>query len=667
MKGIGFRKIAQQLGKSGIAFLVALLVYGIAFVFGWNVLLAFATLAVIVLGMWQAIRLVRFVLTHSLWSLRNRLLFVYGLIGVLPIVLILVLVGLGAWAFMSELAVYLANSELDRRLDTVGREVTIFEDIPPEARAYASQKIIDSERDQGLPGLELAIKDQTGAHDYPPGAAPLNTPPGWGDVHGLLHRDGGFYAWAHQFHNGQEITAIAPLPNSLIANLVPHLGEIALIESQSNSKSAAAGKNPNPDVDVQTGDSASGAFSFSYQDIPRHSGHLPPPVNRFDIVITGFTTRPHYDWTVPGKIHEGILAVVSRPSAILHGFFSGSEMFRGVFYYSIVGIAILFLLVELVALTIGVSLSARITGAVNQIYEGTRRVIKGDFEHRIAVRNRDQLGDLALSFNQMTGTIERLVSVEKEKERLQTEVQIAREVQSNLYPKGAPPTAGLKLTVRCEPARMVSGDYYDYQPLSQEHITFAIGDVAGKGISAALLMATLQAALRAQISNCENSAGRVKLESAAIVSQLNQQIYAHTAPEKYATFFFALFNECTRTLTYTNAGHLSPLLLRSGSVIPLDTNGMVVGAFPFAKYDESHVIMQPGDLLVCYTDGITEPENAYGEEFGAERLVDLIQRNLHRDDGDIVGTVMEAVRNWTGATELFDDMTLLLARNVEAR
>jgi sigma-B regulation protein RsbU (phosphoserine phosphatase) len=94
---------------------------------------------------------------------------------------------------------------------------------------------------------------------------------------------------------------------------------------------------------------------------------------------------------------------------------------------------------------------------------------------------------------------------------------------------------------------------------------------------------------------------------------------------------------------------------------------MVVGAFPFAKYDESYLTLQPGDLLVCYTDGITEPENAYGEEFGEDRLVQLIQRNVHRDDGDIVGVVLEAVRNWTGAAELFDDMTLLLARHVEVR
>ena len=99
-------------------------------------------------------------------------------------------------------------------------------------------------------------------------------------------------------------------------------------------------------------------------------------------------------------------------------------------------------------------------------------------------------------------------------------------------------------------------------------------------------------------------------------------------------------------------------------MIPLDSNGMVVGAFPFSKYNESCISMSPGDLLVCYTDGITEPENAYGEEFGEERLIDLVQKHSHRDDNEIVQIVLDAVRSWTGSPELFDDMTLLLAREI---
>jgi sigma-B regulation protein RsbU (phosphoserine phosphatase) len=262
------------------------------------------------------------------------------------------------------------------------------------------------------------------------------------------------------------------------------------------------------------------------------------------------------------------------------------------------------------------------------------------------------------------------MAVEKEKERLQTELEIAREVQAQLYPKEAPPICGLKLTVRCDPARMVSGDYYDYQDIGGGKLAFAIGDVAGKGISAALLMATLQAALRAQITSyqpVENGNSHTRsLDAATLVSVLNKQIYAHTSPEKYATFFFGLFDEPSRTLTYTNAGHLSPLLFHNEEVQTLNSNGTVVGAFPWAQYDESCLSMTPGDLLVCYTDGITEPENAYGEMFGEARLIELVQKYRHREDHEIVALILEAVRSWTGTPELHDDMTLLLAREVEA-
>ena len=276
-----------------------------------------------------------------------------------------------------------------------------------------------------------------------------------------------------------------------------------------------------------------------------------------------------------------------------------------------------------------------------------------------------------ITHGRIAGNLERLLLIEKEKERLQTELEIAREVQSQLYPKDAPPICGLKLTVRCDPARMVSGDYYDYQDIGRGKLAFAIGDVAGKGISAALLMATLQAALRAQIMQYhpERGNGRSRepeLDAAKLVSALNQQIFAHTSPEKFATFFFALFDEPTRTLTYTNAGHLSPLLFRNGDVVPLDTNGTVVGAFPFATYDESCLTMNAGDLLVCYTDGITEPENAYGEMFRDQRLIELVQKHSHRADHEIVAIVLEAVRAWTGTPELHDDMTLLLARELES-
>ena len=158
-----------------------------------------------------------------------------------------------------------------------------------------------------------------------------------------------------------------------------------------------------------------------------------------------------------------------------------------------------FVLVELVSIVIGVRLTRTITGAVHNLYQGTERIRVGDFSHRIEVRGNDQLAELSQSFNHMTEDLERLVEVAKEKERLQSEIEIAREVQNQLFPKSVPVSKTLELAAACLPARLVSGDYYDYMNLEAPSLALAIGDVAGKGISAALLMATVQSTMRTQL------------------------------------------------------------------------------------------------------------------------------------------------------------------------
>jgi sigma-B regulation protein RsbU (phosphoserine phosphatase) len=264
----------------------------------------------------------------------------------------------------------------------------------------------------------------------------------------------------------------------------------------------------------------------------------------------------------------------------------------------------------------------------------------------------------------MTENLGRLIVVAKEKERLESELAIAREVQNQLFPKDVPFTKTLELKGVCRPARMVSGDYYDFMAISDSALAFAIGDVAGKGISAALLMATIQSTMRTQLSAQNGSGPAHPLSTAAMVANLNKQLYATTAPEKYATFYFALYDEPTNLLTYTNAGHLSPLLLREGAIQRLDSTGTVVGAFPFARYSEKSVPLDQGDILVAYTDGIVEPENAYGEMFGEERLADLIVKFARADSSEMIARTMEAVAEWTGSSELQDDMTMVVARRI---
>jgi sigma-B regulation protein RsbU (phosphoserine phosphatase) len=649
------RQIFERLGISGSVCLVGLAVAVVLYFTGYG-LFAFLDLFLLIpFAVRFAFRAARLLKHHSLWSLRNRLLLVYGLFGVLPLLLVLLLVGLGAWALMNELAIYLASSALQRRLDAVSAAVEVLHSTPREKRLSTAPEIQKAFA-HNMPGIVFYLKDKTGEHHFPETAPPLDVPPGWKPIkEGVLVWQEHFYGWSHDIDPSGEITVISPLTNSVVQNLVPHLGEIALFEEDPE----------------KAGEPRHAHAVAGYQFGRQHPIHLPPPMSRLDVPVVIPATQQHYHLDTPGRTFPTVLSVLSRPSAVLRSFFSDSEVIRDVLVDSLIAIAILFLLVELIAIWIGARLSRQITGAINQLYEGTQRVLHGDFRHRIPVRSSDQLGEVTQSFNQMAGNLERLLAVEKEKERLQTELEIAREVQGQLYPKEAPPTCGLKLTVRCDPARMVSGDYYDYAQVARSKLAFAIGDVAGKGISAALLMATLQAALRAQISTYmpqrpNECTDEPEVDAAQLVSKLNRQIYAHTSPEKYATFFFGLFDETTCTLTYTNAGHLSPLLFRKGEVTPLDSNGTVVGAFPFALYDESCMTLQPGDLLVCYTDGITEPENAYGEMFGEERLIELVKKHAAQDDHEIIRIVMDSVRSWTGSPELFDDMTLLLARQVQA-
>jgi phosphoserine phosphatase RsbU/P len=277
---------------------------------------------------------------------------------------------------------------------------------------------------------------------------------------------------------------------------------------------------------------------------------------------------------------------------------------------------------------------------------------------------------LSASFNRMTEDLERLVEVAKEKERLQSEIEIAREVQNQLFPKSLPVSETLRLAAECRPARLVSGDYYDYMNLESQ-IALGIGDVAGKGISAALLMATVQSTMRTQLragqvwaARAGNGGPAPALSTAALVTRLNQQLFAFTPPEKFATFYFALYDDRTGLMTYTNAGHLPPILIRGGAATRLEVTGTVVGAFSFAEYGESTLRLERGDLLACFTDGVTEPENEFGEMFGEERLTDLILKHASRESGEIIAAVMESVREWTGSPELQDDMTLLLARRV---
>lgn len=630
------KSLYRKLGWTEKLFLLLLVVY-LALLIGapGSSLQLLTQIVLVVTGLVVALRLVRAGIRRAIWRLRNRLVVAYLFIAVVPVVLILALVGIGAYWLTGQIAVYLVTAELERRADALAGPTRGLIVTPPKDRADRIRWVAPYFRER-YPGLELLVRDRW-EWRYPETSTIELPSPEWGDTSGIVQKGDRLYLWAHAVSGTAEALMLAPLASELIDGLVPNLGELGFLRTSSSG------------------------------------GQLPPPANRFDVEVTWISSPEVAVWDSPGVTNNETLVVNSRFSAVLRTLFSQNvDWTQGFALPLFLLVATLFLVVELVSLVIGVSLTRTITTAVHNLYEGTQRVMEGDFTHRIEVRDRDQLAHLSHSFNRMTENLERLVRIEKEKERLQSELEIAREVQNQLYPKTVPSLAHLELTALCHPARTVSGDYYDYLTLQDSRVALAIGDVAGKGISAALLMATLQSSLRTQIRACLEAAaaataagGRAvydSLPTAQVVSQLNQQLYAFTSSEKFATFYFGIYDDRSGLLTYTNAGHPPPILIRNGEVLRLETNGMVVGAFPFSEYQESRIDLVAGDLMVCFTDGITEPENEYGEMFGERGLIDVLLKNSWRNPADIIASVIASVHEWTNSPELQDDMTLLLAK-----
>ena len=639
------KTLYRKLGRIEKIFLIlVLLALAVAYFLPSSAISLLVNFAAWIVGFVVAIRLARRGVKKLIWRLRNRLIVAYAFIAMVPIVLILVLVLVSTYGLTGQIALYLINSELDRRTAILRGTAASLAETPAERRSDLVMRTHDLTQ-RLFPATEILVRD--GAETRYPESATLAVPPaGWKDASGIIVKDRQLHCWANVIAGGTQVTIMAPLNREFLSDLVPGIGQVSFRDF-----SEAAGQIESAAPDTMP------------------AARIPPKNNFLDIQVNWGSLVPVMFWGSPGnKSNRGLLLVHTRMSAVLSTVFgnnmalgdmANAQLFWGAFLFTVT----LFLVVELVSLVIGVSISRTITSAVHELYVGTRRVKEGDFSHRIPVRGNDQLAELGSSFNTMTENLERLIVVAKEKERLESELEIAREVQSQLFPKNVPDLKTLQLTGVCTPARVVSGDYYDFIRFDS-NLAFAIGDVAGKGISAALLMAAIQSTMRMQLTaGLPGVSSNGHLSTAAMVSRLNKLLYANTSPEKYATFYFALYDEHTQTLTYTNAGHLPPILLRRGVPEYLQVTGTVVGAFPFTRYDEKQIQLASGDVLVAYTDGIVEPENEYGEMFGEQRLTDLLAKNADRESTEIIARVMEAVGQWTGATaELQDDMTILVAR-----
>jgi phosphoserine phosphatase RsbU/P len=243
-----------------------------------------------------------------------------------------------------------------------------------------------------------------------------------------------------------------------------------------------------------------------------------------------------------------------------------------------------------------------------------------------------------------------------EKRRMEEELKVASEIQMRLQPVSPPKIEGWDMTAVSFPCREIGGDYYDFINRKRDNrLVVAVGDVSGKGTGAALLMSSLHAAVRAQ------SQARVSISE--VMSEINQYIFENSPPSKFLTLLYGELNTDSGTLAYSNAGHNTPLLVRrSGEVTRLDKGGLPIGLMPGVAYQQDIVTFESGDVLIIYSDGITESINDKDEEYGEARLLEVVKNNLSRSASGIRDRIDESLSRFVGTTAPIDDMTVMIIK-----
>jgi sigma-B regulation protein RsbU (phosphoserine phosphatase) len=250
----------------------------------------------------------------------------------------------------------------------------------------------------------------------------------------------------------------------------------------------------------------------------------------------------------------------------------------------------------------------------------------------------------------------------EEKDQLEFELELASKFQQALLPQQVPEIPGLELAAYSRPAAMIGGDYFDFYRFQDGAHGLVIGDAVGHGISASLLMSNLQASLRILVADNDTPA--------EVVRRLNQLFYHNIRMTNFVTLFLARFDPDTSTVTYTNAGHNPPLLLRPQSdgnetISWLQPTGAAIGLVEESEFGTASVTLAPGDVLLLYTDGVTEAMNPQEEEFGQERLAELVQKGSHRSAQDLVQEIRYRLQDYTQGQPLADDITIVAYKFVK--
>ena len=592
--------------------------------------------------------------SRLLWSLRNRLIVAGLLLAVVPVLMLVVLAALAGQILYSQLGGYLLYDDIHGRLERMAdsaaslaaAERTLPAAMPDLAVEQALEAQIHVAYSKDLPGLKIEFHadpkrlQRIAGSDAKEFTGVVQSA---GQMHLIALR-------AVESPRGRNVVELSVrVTPEFLETVAPDLGPIQVTALQ------------RAEGDVSNTVPLGGARYRFIERISTRRRMLQPASYWLDPVIEGFSKLDATYLEGGEKVGEKqpvFAAFTARPSVLNGRIFSSLGEFSGSRVFEFELVAVLLLLIQIMAVVTGLVLTRAITGTVDQLYHATQHVKEGDLSHKVKIERRDQLGILGESFNLMTGSISSLIEEQKQRQRLENELSIAREVQDQLFPQRMPSVPGVEIEAICRAARMVSGDYYDFIQLSPTRIAVAIADISGKGISAALLMASLQAALRSQLL----APGSDTLSTAELVARLNVHLVRNTADDRFATFFIGVYDSETRVLRYTNAGHLPAFCLSGDHAVYLDKGGMVLGVFEEYEFEQGVETVPPNSVLIGYSDGLVEPENVYGEEFGITRLRDAALRLNGAPPRAIATGMMQAVEDWAGTPEQADDMTVIVAR-----
>jgi sigma-B regulation protein RsbU (phosphoserine phosphatase) len=625
----------------------------------------------LVLGPWGIYRLGRYLVRTLLWRIRSKLLVSYLFIAVVPLVLLTLFFALGGFLALSLVASYTVSSEVERAAQDL---LTVAKGALPGPRADAASagRELEERLAQAralYPRLAHAL-GRDGRTLFASPGEPMMTRPEWlkdpafaGLVRMPEAAEGGPAAPAggptdDEPEERPQATAIralwtqneawlllsVPMDETLFAELKRRTGIVAILDSRGGAKETKKGITITiDDDDEETG---------------RRRERIQQEFSSFEGVP--FIAVPEItDWAT-GKTELKPIAIRYSPSALVRRLSPRSIDIGGALLKAMAVVGGLFLVVYCVALVLGLLLARSITRSIHALSVGTERLRQGDFAHPIPIQSRDQLGDLAESFNVMAHGIQDLLREQAEKERLEEELRIARQIQMSLLPQNTVGLPGLRIAALCLPAAEVGGDYYDLLPLSDARMGVLVADVSGKGTSAALYMAELKGLVL--------SLSRIHDSPARLLAEANRILAANMDTRSFITMTYAVVDTAARTLRYARAGH-NPLIhleAATGRTHVLAPQGIGLGMDRGERFEEvleeAEVKLAQGDVFLFFTDGLSEAMNDKAELFGEQRLRDVIEQAETLGTDDLKDRILDTVRDFVGGAAQHDDMTMVILK-----